>query len=52
MRWQPQRNVFGVISEENGVDFIKEMVDTAHIEPLGISDGVDVLGEGATACIV
>ena len=49
IRRQPQLNDFRAVSQEKRVDFVEEVTDPRHIEPLRDPNGVDVLGKGATA---
>ena len=54
VRWreiqqQPQLNGFRAVSQEKRVDFVEEVTDPRHIEPLRDPNGIDVLGKGAMA---
>jgi hypothetical protein len=48
-RRQPQFNIFGVIGEEDGVDFVEKVADARHVEPLRDPEGVNVFGKGTAA---
>lgn len=36
IRQQPEFDVFRIVGKESGVDSIKEMINTIHVEPLSI----------------
>lgn len=40
-----------MIGENDGVDIVEKVIDTLHVEPLRTSNGIDVLGKGATASV-
>ena len=49
IQWQPQLNDFRAVSQEKRVNFVEEVTNPRHIEPLRDLNGVDVLGKGVTA---
>ena len=51
IRWQPQFDIFGMVSEEDRVDRIEEVGGTTHVELLSVSNGADVPREGLPASI-
>ena len=51
IRWQPELDIFGVVSKEKRVNIVEEVADPMHIESLRGSNGIYALAEGMAAVI-